>query len=166
MTCRTTEQRIISHASSCYVLGRSGTGCVNHLIARHISDSWFSKTTAMLFKIFAMEKTWIDCGKTAAKPRQLFVTRSAVLADKVQRYYAKLARSLPSSDSCNDHVSDPEQFAEHTDSAPLINLDEEWRMDLPRSFGDLTDDHFPLFITVEHVGSLFLAPYVTYPIAT
>ncbi|EMD41355.1 hypothetical protein CERSUDRAFT_120481 [Gelatoporia subvermispora B] len=130
----TTERKVINNELSCYVLGRSGTG----------------KTTTMLFKIFALEKTWSDCGQTTAKPRQLFITKSAVLADKVEHYYKKLARtvSMTSSSSGNELT---EHSAEQPHLSPLVDRDEERRQSLPLSFGDLTDDHFPLFITVDQL---------------
>ncbi|OCH88368.1 P-loop containing nucleoside triphosphate hydrolase protein, partial [Obba rivulosa] len=128
------ERKIVDHKLSCYVLGRSGTG----------------KTTTMLAKIFAMERTWIACGKATAKPRQLFITKSAVLANKVEQYYTRLARTILLSGSSEDLDQIPEYMGERISSS-LLDRDEEGRQDLPRSFGDLTDEHFPLFTTVDQV---------------
>ncbi|THG93688.1 hypothetical protein EW026_g7617 [Hermanssonia centrifuga] len=60
------EQEIVKHSGSCYVLGRSGTG-------------WDLMNDSLEEKI--------------PRPRQVFVTQSRVLAEKVEEYYAKLSKS-------------------------------------------------------------------------
>ena len=103
----------------------------------------------MLYKILGIERAWQDSsqqGQVAegciGRPRQLFVTQSKMLAKKVEEYYVKLAVS---------HGVGHRSTQQHAEL--LINLDEEtdWREDLPRRFGLLQDEHFPLFLTFDEV---------------
>ena len=48
----------------------------------------------MLFKMLGIERAWESHRETMPKPRQLFVTQSRVLAEKVEEYFAKLLESL------------------------------------------------------------------------
>lgn len=101
----------------------------------------------MLYKILGMERAWSQHDQipdaTIGKPRQLFVTKSKMLAKKVEEYYCKLAAS---------HGVGHRPAQQHAEL--LINLDEEtgWRKDLPRRFSQLKDDHFPLFLTFDEVN--------------
>lgn len=74
------ERKIVDCTTSCYVLGRSGTG----------------KTTTMLFKMLGIQRAWQlqSAGSGMPRPRQIFVTKSPVLADKVEEYFVKLMDSL------------------------------------------------------------------------
>ncbi|EJF58550.1 P-loop containing nucleoside triphosphate hydrolase protein, partial [Dichomitus squalens LYAD-421 SS1] len=135
------EKEIIEHDSSCFVIGRSGTG----------------KTTTMVFKILGIERTY-DTGSfryAMAKPRQLFVTQSQVLAKKVEEYYAKLHQSYATA-----HLS-PDELLEiasqsRTRRERMVDEDEEifYTSTLPRRFGALEDTHFPLFLTYNHLCRL------------
>ncbi|KAM5542265.1 hypothetical protein V8D89_004138, partial [Ganoderma adspersum] len=135
------EKEIIEHDSSCYVIGRSGTG----------------KTTTMVFKILGIERTY-DTGSfrgALAKPRQLFVTQSQVLAKKVEDYYSKLYQSHATA-----HLS-PVQLKEMASRKRarrerMVDEDEEifYTSTLPRRYGALEDSHFPLFLTYNHLCRL------------
>lgn len=103
----------------------------------------------MLYKILGMERAWQEASQHTpmvegiiGKPRQLFVTKSKMLAMKVEEYYYKLATS---------HGVGYRSTQQHAEL--LINHDEEtgWREDLPRRFGQLKDEHFPLFLTFDEV---------------
>src|ERR1700761_8330810 len=60
-----------------------------------ISDSIFRKTTTMLFKMLGIENSWQQNRELRPnRPRQLFVTQSRMLADKVEEYFIKLLQSL------------------------------------------------------------------------
>ena len=52
----------------------------------------------MIFKMLGIERTWEQNKEifesTMSRPRQLFVTQSKVLAEKVAEYYANLSQSL------------------------------------------------------------------------
>ncbi|KAI0292973.1 P-loop containing nucleoside triphosphate hydrolase protein [Multifurca ochricompacta] len=121
------EQEIIEHAHSCFVQGRSGTG----------------KTTTMLFKMLGIENSWQQNRELRPeRPRQLFVTQSRMLADKVEEYFIKLLQSL-----------------KNREEAGLVDQDEaaNWRDDLPRRFSELSDSHFPMFITFDKLSAMIEA---------
>jgi len=141
LTNRAQEQEIVEHPSSCYVIGRSGTG----------------KTTTMLFKMLSIERTWLRYPDIGPKPRQVFITQSRILATKVEEYFAKLMSSLEAS-ACSPEVlrameMDVEQEVDLVDP----DDDEKWRSDLPERFSELLDDHFPLFVTYDRVR-IFISP--------
>ena len=129
------EQEIIENASSCYVIGRSGTG----------------KTTTMLFKMLGIERAWKQSPDMWDKPRQVFVTQSRILATKAEEYFSKLMLSLEAA-SCSP--GELRKMENNTEGAiELVDLDDiaQWRPDLPRKFSELTDVNFPLFITYTRV---------------
>ncbi|KAK0232752.1 hypothetical protein IW262DRAFT_1259998, partial [Armillaria fumosa] len=141
-THRSQEKRIIEHPKSCYVIGRSGTG----------------KTTTMLFKMLLIERTFQLMGSDLPRPRQVFVTKSRMLAKKVQEYFEKLTSSLaiasrPSADLTN------QSRAQYRDDSGLIDADDivDWRTDLPAKYSELEERHFPLFITFDNLCDLLEA---------
>jgi len=99
----------------------------------------------MLFKMLGVERS--SASLSSKKIRQVFVTQSRVLAERVQEYYTKLARS-----SASSARSEGESKQRATQ---LIELDDEddSQSGLPKKFSELTDDHFPLFLTFDKVGS-------------
>lgn len=129
------EQEIIENTTSCYVIGRSGTG----------------KTTTMLFKMLGIERAWKQFSDMCDKPRQIFVTQSRVLATMVEEYFSKLLLSLEAAENS------PEEFRKKGKDVEkemeFIDLDDidQWRPDLPRKFSELEDKNFPLFITYDQV---------------
>ncbi|KAI0321916.1 hypothetical protein OF83DRAFT_135754 [Amylostereum chailletii] len=139
------EQEIIEHDHSCYVLGRSGTG----------------KTTTMLFKMLGLENSWQQSVDTSsiARPRQLFVTQSRVLADKVEEYFIKLLETLHTAASTEGDITELLARKKNREEAGLVDRDEagDWREDLPRRFSELEDAHFPMFITLDKLSSLLEA---------
>ena len=138
------EREIIEHSSSCYVIGRSGTG----------------KTTTMLFKMLAIQRTWEQYPDIGPKPRQLFVTQSRLLATKVEEYFAELMLSIEdagySSKELRKRAKDSEQ------EIKLVDVDDNggWRSDLPERFSELADGHFPLFITYDRVRTLLCSKHL------
>ncbi|KII86508.1 hypothetical protein PLICRDRAFT_44106 [Plicaturopsis crispa FD-325 SS-3] len=138
------EKEIIEHQHSCYVLGRSGTG----------------KTTTMLFKMLGIERAWELHADDVPKPRQVFVTQSRVLAEKVEEYFSKLLQSLATaSASLQDLAKLSKSAKNQREEAMLVDRDDEvnWRADLPGCFSELRDDHFPLFITFDQLSKLIEA---------
>lgn len=107
----------------------------------------------MMFKILGIERAWAGrFHASVAKPRQMFVTASRVLASKVEEYFAKLLDSLATA------AHSPEELAalaatKLQQEEGLVDLDDEenWRGDLPKCFSQLQDEHFPLFITFDRV---------------
>jgi len=129
------EREIIERPSSCYVIGRSGTG----------------KTTTMLFKMLAIQRTWQQDPDMGPKPRQVFITQSRVLASKVEEYFVKLTSSFEAAMYSPEELrvieKDVEQEIEYVDQ----DDNRQWRSDLPERFSGLSDEHFPLFTTYDQV---------------
>ncbi|KAG8698871.1 hypothetical protein FRC08_005657, partial [Ceratobasidium sp. 394] len=126
------QYEIIRHQGATIVVGRSGTG----------------KTTALIYKMQSIQASTV-------KPiRQLFVTRSPVLARHVESSFGRLA------DSANmeaEGATEPKlgETPKDLDQA-LVEFDNEvdLRDDLPPRFSLLEDSHFPLFISFEKLCSL------------
>lgn len=108
----------------------------------------------MIFKMVGMERRWRsqheDLRSAMARPRQVFVTQSRVLADKVEDYFHNAyrvveAETRTASESAARKTSNRDQG--------MVDKDEEdrHRDDLTRRFSELTDDDFPLFITTDYV---------------
>lgn len=126
------ELEIIEHPQSCYVLGRSGTG----------------KTTTMLYKMLLVE-TSDSSAPESVRSRQLFVTQSRILAEKVGQHFAKLLGGhRPSS------ISQNLKAATKADRALATDEDRDWRSDLPRKFSDLQDADFPLFVSLDQLYTM------------
>lgn len=83
------------------------------------------------------------------RPRQVFVTQSRVLAQRVQEYYQNLVSTTSSTSS---READQSQDDEHV----LADLDDEdaSAFGLPPKYSMLEDKHFPLFLTYDQVGCL------------
>lgn len=142
------EQRIVDHQGSCYVIGRSGTG----------------KTTTMVFKMLKVERNFYIrnefYGDVEKKPRQMFVTRSKALADKVAEFFYRRYVSLETATKSREEM---EQLARaesilaktHT-QGPLVDKEEEERLNstVPEKFSLLEDSHFPLFITYDQLCTM------------
>lgn len=101
----------------------------------------------MLFKMFGVEQS-----SAAPKPRQVFITQSRVLAERVQEYYIKLVQSLASGRNNQETINATQGIQAEK---KLMDLDEEDHSQsrLPKKFSELTDDHFPLFVTFDKVHS-------------
>ena len=133
------EQEIIEHPLSCYVIGRSGTG----------------KTTTMLFKMLSIQCTWEQHRDMRPKPHQVFVTQSPVLAREVKKYFVKLMSSIEVTTSSpkqlhatgEDTGREPEAIGEGV-GLVVPEDNEEWKF---KKFSELSDEHFPLFITYDQV---------------
>jgi len=106
----------------------------------------------MLFKMLGVERS--SASLFRKKIRQVFVTQSRVLAERVQEYYTKLARSSAAGDRSEGEIK---QRATQRSQAEkeLVELDDEddSQSGLPKKFSELTDDHFPLFLTFDKVCS-------------
>ncbi|KAH7926210.1 hypothetical protein BV22DRAFT_1063475 [Leucogyrophana mollusca] len=134
------ERKIVECTSSCYVLGRSGTG----------------KTTTMLFKMLGIQRAWEMQADDMPKPRQIFVTKSRVLATKVEEYFAKLLESLALAGYSAKKLA---SLANKDSQTELVDLDDvpDWHSDIPRKYSLLEDRHFPLFVTFERLSNMIKA---------
>ena len=108
----------------------------------------------MLFKMLGIENSWQQNSELRpARPRQLFVTQSRMLADKVEEYFIKLLQSLVLPTQTKSDISDILERQRNREEAGLVDQDEalNWREDLPQRFSELQDSHFPMFITFDKV---------------
>ncbi|KAJ2931128.1 hypothetical protein H1R20_g5904, partial [Candolleomyces eurysporus] len=138
------EKEIIEHPHSCYVIGRSGTG----------------KTTTMLFKMLGIERAYTQQSEISlvARPRQIFVTQSRVLATRVEEYFSKLLQSLAVAKKSKEElkeIAEKKELQNEGDSM-LYDADDDvtWKACLPQKFSLLQDEHFPLFLTFERLCQL------------
>lgn len=111
----------------------------------------------MLFKMLWVERTHSMFQDTLAKPRQVFVTQSRVLARKVEEYFIKLSGALGTSLQSPDVLKSIRAQQEDFAGGGLVDLDEDpsWKKGLPDRFSQLADVHFPLFTTFDDVGPFF-----------
>jgi ATPase subunit of ABC transporter with duplicated ATPase domains len=145
-TNSTQEQEIIEHGSSCYVIGRSGTG----------------KTTTMLFKMLGIQRIWETYPEMGPKPRQIFITQSRVLALKVEEYFEKLMSSLKAAACSAEELRTRQRDIEQDNDLMDQDDNQQWRSDLPERFSELSQEHFPLFITYDRV---WISSYSAYSIS-
>lgn len=107
----------------------------------------------MLFKMLGIERAWESYRETMPKPRQLFVTQSRVLAEKVEEYFAKLLDSLATASQSPRELVKMAARKQQQQQQGLVDRDEEiyWRGDLPKRYGALQEENFPMFLTYDHV---------------
>ncbi|KAG2091484.1 uncharacterized protein F5147DRAFT_822994 [Suillus discolor] len=134
------EQKIVECTASCYVLGRSGTG----------------KTTTMLFKILGIQRAWEMSAVDMPKPRQIFVTKSRVLATKVEEYFTKLLESLALAGYTLEELA---KMKAQSVQEGLVDLDDlpDSQMNIPMKYSELEDKHFPLFVTFDRLSKMIAA---------
>jgi hypothetical protein len=119
----------------------------------------------MLFKILGIERTWDNLQgaleDSVLRPRQVFVTQSRVLAEKVEEYYRKLTESHAAAMRSAEESAKIGAQREKPENRALVDQDEEELRhgSLPKRFGDLRDEHFPLFVTFDHVRIRNFARY-------
>ncbi|KZP05200.1 hypothetical protein FIBSPDRAFT_1054221 [Athelia psychrophila] len=140
------EQRVVDHTSSCYVIGRSGTG----------------KTTTMMFKMLGMENAWKTQASNDLSPiRQIFVTKSRILAGKVQEYFSSLLESLDiGTKSLHELAALAKEERVHEEDIDEMDPDDDdmdWQKHLPARFSELKDEHFPLFTTTDRLFQMIEA---------
>ncbi|KAH9017010.1 hypothetical protein EDB85DRAFT_2203580 [Lactarius pseudohatsudake] len=155
------EKKVIEFTKSSFVLGRSGTGYVDLLPTFGVClvVTIGRKTTVIVFKIFGIERAWQNRGSIGPRPRQLFLTKSQLLANKVEHEYVDLLFSLYAGPDTPQYIC---ERIKHWNSCRKNNaLDQDsaegMRDDLPEKFSELQDGHFPLFITVDTLWSLLEA---------
>ena len=102
----------------------------------------------MLFKMLGIQRAWEMQASGMPKPRQIFVTKSRVLATKVQEYFTKLLESLALAGYSLEELK--RMQARNTESG-LVDADDEDQTDIPRRYSALEENHFPLFVTFDKV---------------
>lgn len=107
----------------------------------------------MLYKMLGMERVWCMHSKDMPKPRQLFVTQSRMLADKVEESFVQLMESLSTASRSPHELAELSERKRQSKQRGLTSRDDDfhWRNDLPERFSLLEDRHFPLFITFDKV---------------
>ncbi len=109
------------------------------------------KTTTMLFKILGLERAWASTGSenSTGRPRQMFITQSIKLAEKVKEAYRDMCKSLSEAEQrlWGESITPP---ANETESSGLRNKDEEASRSTKR-YSDLDDHDFPFFCTLDQV---------------
>ena len=90
------------------------------------------------------------------KPRQVFVTKSPCLAANVEDYFKQLMSTFETITHPEAHTADAraEQETEPAEQEEELIGQEystRWRSGLPERFSELTDEHFPLFVTYDKV---------------
>jgi hypothetical protein len=108
----------------------------------------------IVFKIFGIERAWQNRGSVGPRPRQMFITKSQLLANKVEHDYVNLLFSLSSGPDTPKYVRERIQHWNERKRNNVLDPDEVegTRDDLPEKFSELQDNHFPLFITVDSVS--------------
>ncbi|KAI6022543.1 hypothetical protein BKA83DRAFT_1216703 [Pisolithus microcarpus] len=136
------ERQIVECTTSCYVLGRSGTG----------------KTTTMLFKMLGIQRAWQlqSEGSGMPRPRQIFVTKSHVLATKVEEYFVKLLESLSLAGCTLEELA---RLKSRNVDRGLVDNDDflDARSGIPPRYSELEDHHFPLFLTFDRLARMIAA---------
>ncbi len=74
----------------------------------------------MLFKMLGIENSWQQNRVLGPRPRQLFVTQSRMLADKVEEYFIKLLQSLLPSQTKSE-ISDLLERQKNREEAGLVD---------------------------------------------
>ena len=113
----------------------------------------------MLYRMLRIEGMFQSNSDYMRKPRQIFVTKSPVLALKVQDHSQKLVDSLKIASLSPQQLKDKAALIETKPmDQGLVNLVDEQgrRSDLPRKFSQLQDSNFPLFVTFDHVGRIVI----------
>ncbi|KAG0703072.1 hypothetical protein DFH29DRAFT_804090 [Suillus ampliporus] len=134
------EQKVVECTTSCYVLGRSGTG----------------KTTTMLFKILGIQRAWESSAVDMPKPRQIFVTKSRTLATNVEEYFTKLLESLALAGYTLQELA---KLKAQSIQYDLVDPDDvpDSQMNIPMRYSQLEDKHFPLFVTFDQLAKMIAA---------
>jgi hypothetical protein len=86
----------------------------------------------------------------------LFVTKSRLLAEKVERDYISLLHSLATGPEELQYVRERIQSWDLRQKKDIFSLNdgEDIGDDFPKKFSELYDKHFPLFITMDTVGTI------------
>lgn len=100
--------------------------------------------------MIGIEKRFKIMGE-AIRPRQVFVTQSRVLAQRIQGYFHDLVKSLSTTQERNFGSVEEEVLADLDDEDARV-------FGLPSKYSMLEDHHFPLFLTFDQVYLFQLWP--------
>ena len=102
----------------------------------------------MLFKMLGIQRAWEMRSSDTQRPRQVFVTKSRILATKVEEYFTKLLESLA---LAGYSLEDLKKMQARTAESGLFDADDQERADIPQRYSALEENHFPLFVTFDKV---------------
>jgi hypothetical protein len=104
----------------------------------------------MLFKILSIQQAWEMSTIDMPKPRQIFVTKSIMLATNAEGDFTKLLESLALPGYTLQELA---KLKAKSVQEELVDLDDtpESQMNIPKRYSELEDKHFPLFITFDRV---------------
>jgi hypothetical protein len=111
----------------------------------------------MLFKMLGIERAYAQQSESLsiARPRQVFVTQSRVLATRVEEDFSKFMASLAATNKSKEELEElaEQQKLQQAENSGLYdpNDDVTWKASLPKKFSLLQDEHFPLFLTFDRV---------------
>eukprot|EP01105_Mastigella_eilhardi_P017388 TRINITY_DN399_c0_g3_i1.p1 TRINITY_DN399_c0_g3~~TRINITY_DN399_c0_g3_i1.p1 ORF type:complete len:1268 (+),score=390.50 TRINITY_DN399_c0_g3_i1:4126-7929(+) len=130
MALDATEKELVENPGSLVVCGRSGTG----------------KTTVLLYRMFGLERACAEAGAAGVERRirQLFVTVSPGLCSHARSELFSQLRATPIAAEVTTASPAPAQDS----SQPLDEIEQDVALgEVPDAFTQLTDKHFPLFLT-------------------
>lgn len=108
----------------------------------------------IIFKILGIERAWQNLGCMGPRPRQLFVTKSRLLAEKVEGDYVNLLYTLSAGPDAPLYTRERIQRWNDRAKKTINPCDaDDGRDDLPEKFSELCDGDFPLFLTMDTVSN-------------
>jgi hypothetical protein len=107
----------------------------------------------MMYKMLGLERT---ARTTGEKVRQVFITQSKVLAEKVEESFNNMIQSY-SGDLLSAEERQWRAMMKKHSEKHLVEFDAEDDSfsNLPARFSDLEDKHFPLFLTFDKVSDTY-----------
>lgn len=113
----------------------------------------------MMFKMLGMENAWkMQASEDLPRVRQIFVTKSRILAGKVQEYFLNLLDSLDKGTKTLQELAvlakEERLGEEDIDKIDPDDDDADWQNHLPTKFSELEDEHFPLFTTTDKASNV------------
>ncbi|CAG8502109.1 4772_t:CDS:10 [Ambispora gerdemannii] len=159
------EYESIKNPTSAIIIGRSGTGKTTCIVYRLIA-SYLSNSSNLLYKTSNYMAN--NRNQDSSHMRQIFITVSHILCRQVKEYFYRLRKSAilaetkMTIDQFHEYVrkKEKEYDTDQTDNKMLEEGDEEKELShIPNSFSQLTEDHFPLFITYEKFSKMLEGTY-------
>jgi predicted SpoU family rRNA methylase len=107
----------------------------------------------MMYKMLGIERT---ARTTGEKVRQVFITQSKVLAEKVEESFNNMIQSYSGDLLSAEERQWRAMMKKHAEKH-LVELDAEDDnfSNVPSRFSDLEDKHFPLFVTFDKVCDMY-----------
>jgi hypothetical protein len=107
----------------------------------------------MLYRMLSVERAWEMSARGLRKPRQIFLTKSPLLAQKVGENYQKLAASFATASWTREEIRHQATMPDEDQALRMVHSDDitNFRSDLPTKFSAVRDEGFPLFLTFDKV---------------